>query len=194
MKIDRRQLLHAAVASAAASQTRSGVIDWAAIRNDFPWLQSRLWLTAADYHPISIHSYRAMEKHLKSRAYGEPEERPEKETKELFARLINAKPSEIAFVQSTTDGENLVMSGLDLPRHKGNVVLDDLAYQSSKFMYQMLEKDYGLQVRIVRHRTVDGVLRVDRRDMEKAIDRNTKLVTVALVSNINGYLHDIKST
>ncbi len=194
MKIDRRQLLQAAAASAAASQTRSSAIDWPAVRNDFPWLQSRLWLTAADYHPMSIHSYRAMEEHLRSRVYGENEHRPEGETRELFARLINAKPSEIAFVQSTTDGENLVMSGMDLARHKGNVVFDDLAYQSSKFMYHMLQKEYGLQVRIVRHRSKDGILTIDRRDMEKAIDRNTKLVTVALVSNINGYLHDIKST
>jgi selenocysteine lyase/cysteine desulfurase len=30
--------------------------------------------------------------------------------------------------------------------------------------------------------------------MERAIDKNTKLVSVALVSNINGYLHDMKRT
>ena len=202
MKIDRRQLFQAAVASAASTSTAQvfATPDWAAVRKDFPWLQSQLWLSAADYHPISIHSYRAMEEYLKSRAYGPNNEtsrqarRQQTETKELFARLINARPGEIAYVQSTTDGENLVVSGMDLARQKGNIVLDDLAYQSSKFLYHMLEREHGLEMRVVRHRSTEGYLKVDRRDMEKAIDRNTKLVTVALVSNINGYLHDIRST
>ena len=198
MKIHRRQLLQAAVATAAASP--SGTPDWAAIRKDFPWLESRLWLSAADYHPVSVHSYRAMEDYLKLRVYGDSDEswrrvnRQQTEVKELFGRLINAKPTEIALVQSTTDGENLVVAGMDIARHRGNVVLDDLAYQSSKFLYQMLQKEHSLEVRIVRHRRTGGYLAVDRKDMEKAIDRNTKLVTVALVSNINGYLHDIRAT
>jgi selenocysteine lyase/cysteine desulfurase len=198
MKIHRRQLLQTAVATAAAKP--SGTPDWASVRNDFPWLKSRLWLSAADYHPVGVHSYRAMEEYLRSRVYGDSVEssrllsRQQIEAKELFARLINASPSEIALVQSTTDGENLVVSGMGLARWRGNVVLDDLAYQSSKFLYQMLEKEHGLQVRIVRHRSTGGYLTVDPRDMEKAIDRNTRLVTVALVSNINGYLHDIQAT
>jgi selenocysteine lyase/cysteine desulfurase len=198
MKIYRRQLLQAAVATAAAKP--SGTPDWNAVRKDFPWLESRLWLSAADYHPVSVHSQRAMEDHLKTRVYGDTVEssrrmnRQEVEAKELFARLINANPREIAFVQSTTDGENLVVSGMDLARRGANVVLDDLAYQSSKFLYHMLAKEHGLEVRIVRHRSSDGYFSVSRRDMEKAIDKNTRLVTVALVSNINGYLHDIRST
>jgi selenocysteine lyase/cysteine desulfurase len=203
MPIDRRQLFQAAVASVAAAsatnaQNPSGTPDWTAVRKDFPWLQKRLWLSAADYHPIGIHSYKAMEDYLKSRLYGDEgfrTERQQTEAKELFARLINARPAEIAFVQSTTDGENIVVSGMDLARQKGNIVLDDLAYQSSKFLYTMLQKEHGLEMRVVRHRTgKEGYLSIDRRDMEKAIDRNTRLVTVALVSNINGYLHDIRST
>jgi selenocysteine lyase/cysteine desulfurase len=84
---------------------------------------------------------------------------------------------------------------MELARQKGNVVLDDLAYQSSKFLYHMLQKEHGLEMRVVRHRqSKEGYLTIDRGDMEKAIDRDTKLVTVALVSNINGYLHDIRST
>src|SRR5688572_30287520 len=127
MKLHRRQLFQTAVASAVATSTSSafqsapkpGTADWSALREDFPWLKTKLWLTAADYHPISIHSYRAMEDYLKSRAYGESSEssrqrnRQNSETKDLFGKLINAKPSEIAFVQSTTDGENIIVSGLD---------------------------------------------------------------------------------
>jgi len=209
MRLNRRQLLQstAAVASgvsavsralqAAPADTPAGQTDWSAVREDFPWLKNRLWLTAADYHPISIHSLRAMETYMNYRAYGPGEGRSnfrqEAETKNLFAKLINAKPSEIAFVQSTTDAENIVISGMGLGETKGNVVIDELHYQASKFLYHMLEKEGRIELRVVQHRR-DGYWRVDPADMEKAIDRNTKLVSTAWVSNINGYLHDIKKT
>jgi len=45
----------------------------------------------------------------------------------------------------------------------------------------------------VQHRG-DGYWRVDSADLEKAINRIANLVSTALVSNIKGYLHDIKKT
>jgi len=34
---------------------------------------------------------------------------------------------------------------------------------------------------------------IDIRDMERAVDKNTRLVSMALVSNVNGYLHDARA-
>lgn len=169
------------------------------VRNEFPWIEKRLWLTAADYHPMSRRSLAAAELHLRYRVYGEgegssPFHAQERETKEMFARLINAKPSEIAFVQSTTEGENLVVAGLRLGEQKGNVVIDDLHYQASKYMYRMMEQEGRIELRVVPLREKEGRWAVHAEDMEKAIDRNTRLVSLALVSNINGYLHDVKRT
>jgi selenocysteine lyase/cysteine desulfurase len=174
-------------------------VDWNVVREDFPWLKRRLWLTAADYHPLSTRSVAAMERHIRYRAHGEgsgssPFGAQELETKRLFAELINAKPSEIAFIQSTTDGENIVIAGLRLGETKGNVVIDDLHYQASKFMYRMLEKEGRIELRVVRHSEKDGCWAARPEDMERAIDKNTKLVSLALVSNINGYLHDVRRT
>jgi selenocysteine lyase/cysteine desulfurase len=202
MKMNRRNLLRSAAALAAAPVTAApspGTPDWARVREEFPWLKRKVWLSAADYHPINIHSLRAMERYLEWRTLGPGDGRArysaeqQRETKELFARLINARPNEIAFVQNTTDGENIVVAGLDLGRTKGNVVIDDLHYQASKFLYHMLAKEKRIELRIVRHRG-DGHWRIAAEDMEKKIDRNTKLVSMALVSNINGYLHDVKAT
>lgn len=206
MKCNRREWLQAAavasVATRAAQALQSTTArrmespDWDTIREDFPWLKKKLWLTAADYHPIGVHSQRAIEDYLRARIYGEPSEAEthELEAKELFAKLIHAKTSEIGFVQSTTDAENIVITGMDLVHQKGNVVLDDLHYQASKFMYHMLEKQAQIELRIVHHRKDGGYWKVEPTDVEKAIDRNTKLVSLALVSNINGFLHDVKST
>jgi selenocysteine lyase/cysteine desulfurase len=201
MQTNRRTLLKsaAALASGALPASTAGNPDWTKIRQDFPWLRERLWLTAADFHPIGAHSLRSMESYLAYRTQGPGEGRTpysgaeQRETKEMFARLINAKPDEIAFVQNTTDGENIVVAGLDFGDGRGNVVIDDLHYQASKFLYRMMEREGRIQLRVVARRP-GTPWTVTPDDMEKAIDRNTKLVSLALVSNINGYLHDVKAT
>jgi selenocysteine lyase/cysteine desulfurase len=109
------------------------------------------------------------------------------EVKGLFARLIHAKPSEIAFVQSTMMGENVVASGLGLANNAGNVVTDELHYNGSLYLYKTLEKA-GLDLRIVKHRD----WQIDVRDAAKATDRRTKLIAMTLVSNINGFQHDTR--
>lgn len=198
----RRQVLQTAALAAGLAATRraeGGTVDWAGVRKDFPWIGNRLWLTAADYHPMSVRSLAAMQQHLRYRVEGEgegssPFGRQEAETKQRFAQLINAKASEIAFVQSTTDAENFAVAGLLSGAAKGNVVIDDLHYQASKFLYHMLEKEGRIQLRVVRHTEKNGVWSVSPEDMERAMDRNTRLVSVALVSNINGFLHDIRRT
>ena len=108
-------------------------------------------------------------------------------TKQLFAKLINASPDEIAFVQSTTAGENLVVQALRLPADGVNIVTDGLHFEGSLYLYDALRKR-GMDVRIVKPRD----WRIQIADVEQAIDRNTRLVAVSLVSYINGFEHDVK--
>ena len=105
-----------------------------------------------------------------------------------FGVLINAEPDEIAFVQSTSDGENVIVAGMDLPRRGGNVVVDDLHFTTSLYMYKALEAR-GLELRVVKHR--GGAVRLD--DFAAAVDDDTRLVSLALVSNINGYLEEMRA-
>src|SRR5581483_10548156 len=99
--------------------------------------------------------------------------------KRRSARLIGAKgPEEIAFIQNTSDGENIVVMGMDLPKKGGNVVLDELHFETSLYMYKSLEAK-GVQLRVVKHRN----WAIDLGDIERAVDRNTRLVSMALVSN-----------
>ena len=55
-------------------------------------------------------------------------------------------------------------------------------------MYKELEKK-GVELRIVKHKN----WKIDPEDMAKAIDKNTKLVSMAMVSNVNGFMHDAKA-
>ncbi len=189
---------YAAVGVPIPARTASPPTDWSAVRDAFPWIENHLWISASDYHPLGAHSLQAVRNYYARLVQGPDhgarftgEQR--QETREMFATLINAKPSEIAFIANTTDGENLVTAGMDLGRRRGNVVLDDLHYQASKFLYHMLEKQGDIELRVVRHRA-DPYWRMDPKDMEQAIDRDTILVSTALVSNINGFLHDAKAT
>ena len=210
MRANRRQFLTstAALAAAAASPTvaaetgpriRDGKVDWDAVRNDFPWIENSLWISASDYHPLSIDAQRMVDTYYKWRVGGPKgggsrfSGEMQRETKELFGKVIGASPDEIAFIHNTTEGENIVVAGMDLVNKKGNIVLDDLHYQASKFIYHMLEREGDIELRVVRSHKGDR-WRTDSKDMAAAIDDDTLLVSMALVSNINGFLHDAKAT
>ena len=200
--IDRREFLlsTAAVAAAKHSETRAEASPAGragsselgrALRADFPRAASEVYLNAAGQHPLGLPMLRAMERHLHYEAYGAGEDRAyfsradQATLKEEYGRLIHAEADEIAFVQSTSDGENIVVAGLDLPRKGGNVVVDGLHFTTSLYMYKTLEAR-GLELRVVEAR--DGEVPLEA--MDRAIDGETRLVSMALASNVNGYLHD----
>jgi len=110
--------------------------------------------------------------------------------KALFAELIGAKPTEIAYVSSTSAGENLVVSALGLDHDfSGNVVTDGLHYDGA-ILHLMELKKRGLDLRIVKP-TKD--YRIDVKDMEKVVDNKTKLIEVSSAAMYNGFQHDLKA-
>src|SRR5437867_49213 len=203
MTLNRREFL---ISTAAAAMARSaqasrderpldGGLFPASVRADFPIASAQTYLNSAAIHPLSVPASRAFERYVEFRLHGAGEGRRDFDNdqqidlKRRFAQLIGAKgPDEIAFVQNTSDGENIVVMGMDLAKKGGNVVLDELHFETSLYMYKSLEAK-GLQLRLVKHRN----WAIDIEDMARAIDRNTRLVSMALVSNVNGYLHDARA-
>ena len=107
-----------------------------------------------------------------------------------FADLIGAKPNEIAYVSSTSEGENLVVRALGLDhRFEGNVVTDGLHFEGA-IMHLLELRSRGLDVRVVEP-TKD--FRVSLADLAGAMDRNTKLVEVSSAAMYNGFQHDLKA-
>ncbi len=200
MSIDRRQFLLSAAALATSARSAfpeiaaDGSIFPPSVRADFPIASAQTYLNSAAIHPMSLPASRALQDHIAFRLKGSGEgrsdfgEEQQKDLKRRFGQLINAKADEIAFVQNTSDGENIVVMGMDLPHRGGNVVLDELHFETSLYMYKSLEAK-GLELRVVKHRD----WAIDIKDMERAVDRNTRLVSMALVSNVNGYLHDARA-
>ncbi|MGQ0736654.1 MAG: aminotransferase class V-fold PLP-dependent enzyme [Acidobacteriota bacterium] len=166
----------------------------ASVRADFPSVAHETYLNAASTHPLGTFAARAIEQGVAFRLHGPGEGRADfggqkqQELKQRYGQLIGAAADEVAFIASTSDGENIVVMGLDLAKRGGNVVIDELHFTTSLYMYKELEKK-GVELRIVKHRD----WAIDVRDMDRAIDKNTRLVSLALVSNVNGYMHDCKA-
>ena len=168
---------------------------FASARNDFPWGRNETFLNNAGWHPVGVHSIRAMQRYLDYKLNGPGGGRDDvgaarqDEVKRMFAELIHAKPAEIAFVPSTLVGENLVVAGLGLVGSGANVVTDELHYEGSLYMYRTLQKA-GLDVRVAKRR---GDWRVHPEDVGKLADGKTRLIATSLVSYLNGFVQDIRA-
>lgn len=176
--------------------------DFDAVRNDFPRARTAAYFDNASSHPLSVHSAAALHRYVDwvTHEVGEPWwpswAGSRDESKHLFAQLINARPEEIAFARSAVEAESNLLNGMQEHLAGGNIVTHDLHYAASLYNYKMREQtsrcshiDQGDSLRIVKHRD----WQIDYRDMERAIDGNTRLVSITLVSNVNGYLSDVKA-
>jgi selenocysteine lyase/cysteine desulfurase len=113
---------------------------------------------------------------------------PRVDPRAAFAALINARPSEVGYIPNTSAGENLVVECLGIAKFDGNVVTDALHFEGALVHLMELGKQ-GLDLRVVAPR--DG--RIDMADLERVVDRRTKLVELSLVSMYNGFQHDLKA-
>ena len=199
MNISRRSLLQGAGSLALASLGRRAWLappmDGSPLSGpvDFPIPEGTTYLNNASWHPMSTQAMAAVQEYLARRVHRITEmpsggQAVKDEVKSRFATLINAQPSEISFIQSTMMGENFVVSGLGLPASGGNVVTDALHFDGSIYLYGSL-KARGLDVRTVKPRG----WRIEIADLEKVIDKKTKLVALSLVSYYNGFQHDLKA-
>jgi selenocysteine lyase/cysteine desulfurase len=163
-----------------------------ASREEFPITGDKTYLDSAHWHPISSASAAAVKSYLdyilsRSSASGSMLSTMEDDVRMQFAALINATPLEIGYVQSTMMGENLVFQSISASRPGGNIVTDELHYQGSIYLYRSLQRK-GHDVRIVKER--NG--RIEMKDLQRAVDSNTRLVALSLVSFANGFMHDLE--
>lgn len=160
---------------------------------EFPAARSRVYLDNASTHPLPLSSAAQ----VKRMVDWEVEEVDDPwwpgwaegglaELRGRFARLVGVDPSEVFFTRSTVEAENDFLNGLVLEDGKRTFVTSDLNYAMSVAGYLERERR-GASVRVVRSRD----WRLDPEDFAAAIDDSTALVSVALVSNVNGAVMDV---
>jgi selenocysteine lyase/cysteine desulfurase len=147
-------------------------------------------LNAAYTHPVGLRAGQASQRYLHSRMaepdHNWPVQNARDDAVKLYARLINADPSEIAVVPSTLEGENLVAATLGLGPGRG-VVSDSLHYDAALVMYGERAKQ-GMPFKVVAPREN----RIDYDELARAITPDIKLVAISHVASATSYKHDLK--
>ena len=199
MALDRRSFVRTATAGFIATNQTAKVMatpfdssqDPLGVRDDFPVVAHRTYLNSAYIAPVHRAVIAASQSHVEAKGNGSLQVgaliRTNDNVRTQFARMINATPEEIGLLFSTGDGENVIANGLGL-RPGDNVVVDDLHYTTEFVLYRALEASHGIELRIVKNR--DGA--VTAADFEPHVDKRTRIVSVAWVSNQNGFRHDMR--
>ncbi len=162
------------------------MVDIQSIRREFPIIRDKVFLNHAGVSPLSTPVLDAIQVSLKEFSLSGSTSFDLDEGKKLFARLINAKPEEIALTPNTSTGLNIVANILEYPSG-ANVVVTDLEYPS--VVYPWLRRRLGVKVKYVRN--VHGKILLE--DVERAVDDNTVAVAISHVEYSNGFRHDLKS-
>ena len=166
-------------------------------KQDFDLADGFTFLNAAYTHPIPRPAADAARTYLTQRnklAMPRPGSGggagPGFNAKALFAELINASPSEIAYVPNTSTGENLVVSALALDRPGDHNVVSDWLHFDGALVHLLELKRGGLDVRIIKP-TAD--YRIDIEDLARVVDRKTKLIELSSTTMYNGFQPDLKA-
>jgi len=160
--------------------------DMAKIREQFPITKNKVFLNHAAQSPFPKPVADAVRKSADDFSnFGVTSIEWNGGGKPFFAKLINAKTEEIALVENTSMGLNIVANMLDYP-HDAKIVTTDLEYPS--VVYPWLRKKLNVKVHYVKNR--DGKILLE--DFEKAVDDKTVAVAASHVEYVNGFRNDLK--
>ena len=156
------------------------------IREDFPLLKKKVYLNCAAAGPPLKKVSEVMLNLWKQRLKGKTLDRTP-DTKGEVAKLISADPDEICWVSRVTQGINIVAS-MTKAGKGDNIVVTDLAYPSNTYpWFPFMEK--GVEIRRIEHKNCI----ITTADFEKAVDDNTKVVSISSVEWTTGLRYDMKA-
>jgi len=104
-----------------------------------------------------------------------------------IGQLINANPSEVAFVKNTSEGIGIFASGYPF-RPGDNVVVADQEHPANLYAWVGLQRK-GVELRVVRSRGVG----IELADIFRAVDERTRVVAVSAVQFTTGFRIDLAS-
>ncbi len=160
-------------------------MDWNRWRMEFPITSHVTHFNHAGVSPVSrrvaaaVTAFVTEATHIDAAAQRRWEVRTEA-VRASFARLVGARPDEIAFVKNTSEGLSLVAAGLDW-QPGDNVIAVEGEYPSNVYPWFGLRR-WGVETRMVR--PVQGRVRVE--DVETLADQRTRVVAVSFVDWSSG--------
>ena len=161
-------------------------------RHEFPVVREKIFLAHAGVCPIPRRVAEAIVNYAQQSTLGDQEALVPamqiQKFRETAARLINAKPDEIAFVGPTSLGLSFVASGLQW-RKGDNILIYFDDYPSNVYPWMALAEK-GVQVRLMNIRELGKIRAID---VIGQVDESTRLVALASNHFIAGYRLDIRA-
>ena len=151
----------------------------------------RIYLNHAATSPLSVRVTEAMTRHLTERSSGIVEtwykDSPVlEECRGVVARMINAEsPDRIAYVGNTSDGLNIVASGI--PWRSGDrILLNDLEFPANIHPYYHL-RSRGVEIDLL----MAGRGRITVEMIERSLRPHTRVVALSAVQYLSGHRADL---
>ena len=162
----------------------------AAARGNFPALERWTYLDVAARCVLSRSTRAALDAHLEDQMTNGGNKKRffevVEETRERFARLINADPDEIAYTKNVSDGINMIATAFHWKRGDNVILCPDLEHPNNVYPWLNMRR-YGLEVReLARDR---GHMPVDQ--IIARMDKGTRVVSVSTVSFAPGFRTDV---
>jgi cysteine desulfurase/selenocysteine lyase len=162
--------------------------DVKALRGLFPVTEHSAYLNHAAIAPLSTVVRDAMETYLADRATWQNDDKYECVSDDLrasLAQLINSTPEEIAFVQNTSEGLNIIANALPLEAGE-NVIFCDREFPSNVYPWMNLERR-GIEARCIPHD--GGGLTIEA--LNAHADEQSRVVAVSSVEFLDGFRTDL---
>src|SRR5258707_6828854 len=165
-------------------------MDWAAFRSNFPVTSRWAFFDHAAVAPLPLPAVRALAEYADDLAQNGIAAVSKwvhrvKEVRKSAAKLLNADTDEIAFIKNTSEGIGFVAEGF--PWQPGdNVVLAAEEYPSNQYPW-LNQAARGVEVRSVASR--GSRIAID--DIDDAIDKNTRIVSLSFVEYASGFRNDL---
>jgi cysteine desulfurase / selenocysteine lyase len=161
-------------------------------RNDFPITRSGIYVNVAERGPLSLSVKAAVDRHLTDlmQTGGRKEEwfATTESVRADFARLINAAPTEVAYVKNVSEGINAIANAFTWRSGDNVVIAAALEHPNNVFPWLNLRR-LGVEVRVV-----DPVEeRIDTAAVLALLDQRTRVVAVASATFAPGLRTDLDS-
>jgi selenocysteine lyase/cysteine desulfurase len=161
------------------------------IRSLFPVTEKYVYLNHSAVCPLSTRVRDAMNGLLEdvtrngSVNYNDWLETYERSRKSA-ARLVNARPHEIAFMRNTSEAISAVANGIEW-REGDNVVTCNVEFPANVYPWLRLCQERGIQLKTAEERSG----RIDPDELLSRIDDRTRVVTISWVQFASGFRSDL---
>lgn len=169
------------------------------IRKDFPVTKKKIYMNCGSFAPMPLSTIKSITDFLVRCSEEGPDSTSVqeyitslmKELRILLSQFINCEPEEIVFTQSTTEGLNIVASGIEWKKKDWIIARGGLhEHYANYFPWLNISKKFGVKLKEI---TIDNKGFFDLDMIDKiAKSNNAKLITLSHVLYNNGAIMPVE--